>query len=439
MEACDSLIFARWVVPVVPGKLVLEDHAVAIRDGRILAVASAAEARSLFRSDHTVERPNHLLIPGLINAHTHSPMVMMRGFADDISLHDWLTKRVWPAENRVVSAEMVAAGTRLAVAEMLAGGTTTFGDQYFFPDTIGEIAAECGMRAIVGLPVIGAPTPWAQNIDEYLEKAVAVHDRFASHPLIGTQFAPHSPYMLGDDDLIRLRVLADQVEMRTQMHVHETTKEAEDSMQEHGCRPLERLGRLGLVNSQFGAVHMVDVTDNEIDDLAKTSASIVHCPESNAKLACGCARAADMLDAGINVALGTDGAASNNDLNMIGEMRSAALLAKLKVGDAEALPAHACLEMATINGARSLGLEAETGSLEPGKAADIASIDLHKPNTWPVYDPVSQLVYAADASQVTDTWVSGARVYTDGRHTTLKLTDTLDAGAQWQRRIAGTA
>lgn len=438
MEACDSLIFARWVVPVVPRKAILEDHAVAVRDGRILAILPASEARAEFRTDHPVERPGHLLIPGLINAHTHSPMVLMRGFADDVSLHDWLTMHVWPAENRVASAEMVAAGARLAIAEMLSGGTTTFGDQYFFPDAVGDVAAECGIRAIIGLPVIGAPTPWAQGIDDYLEKAGAVHDRFASHPLIGTQFAPHSPYMLGDDEFVRMRVLADQIEARTQMHVNETTNEARESIREHGCRPLERLVRLGLVNALFGAVHLVDVTDDELEELAKTSASVVHCPESNAKLASGCARTTDMISAGINVALGTNGAASNNDLSMIGEMRSAALLAKLKTDDARALPAQTCLEMATINGARSLGLEAETGSLEMGKAADMACVDLQRANTWPVYDPVSQLVYAAEAAQVTDTWVSGVRVYAEGRHTTLNLADTLEAGTLWQGRIAGT-
>ncbi len=438
MQHVDTLIHARWIIPVEPDNTVLEQHSLAIAGGDIVALLPSGAAREQFSADEVVELPRHALIPGLVNAHTHASMNLLRGYADDLPLMDWLQNHIWPAEARWVSEDFVYQGTRLAVAESLRGGVTCFNDMYFFPDQAARAAAEAGMRAMVGLIVIDFPTVWAKDADEYLEKAIQVHDQYRKHPLIGTAFAPHAPYTVSDAPLERIRVLADELDIPVHMHVHETTHEVDEAQARHGHRPLTRLAALGLLSDRLLAVHMTQLAAEEIDRCAELGVSVVHCPESNLKLASGFCPLARLLEAGVNVALGTDGAASNNDLDMLGEMRTAALLAKAVAGDAAAVPAHSVLRMATLNGARALGLEQRIGSLRPGKAADLAAVDFGELETQPLYHPISQLVYASGRHQVSDVWVAGRRLLAQRRLTTLDE-DRLRAEARrWAEDIRHT-
>jgi 5-methylthioadenosine/S-adenosylhomocysteine deaminase len=433
----ELLIHAQWVLPVDPLDLQLTDHAVAIADGRILAVLPSEEARSSVEAQRVIDLPGHLLIPGLINAHTHAAMVLMRGLADDLPLMTWLHEHIWPAEQRWVDPAFVADGTRLAVLEMLRGGITCYNDMYFHPEVTAQVTAEAGMRAVIGMIVVDFPTGYAASADEYIAKGLALHEHYRDHPLIRVAFAPHSPYAVSDGPLQRVRALADELEVPLHIHLHETRDEILQSLRDHGERPISRLNRLGLVGPGLASVHMTQLEEGEIALLADTGAHVVHCPESNLKLASGFCPVAKLLEAGINVAIGTDGAASNNDLNMLGEMRTAALLGKGVAGSASALPAAIALRMATINGARALGLEDEIGSLEPGKSADLVALDLRDSHTQPLYHPVSQLVYAAGREQVRHVWVAGRQLLRDGVLTGIDLQQTLQRAAAWRERIAG--
>lgn len=436
MQQCDTLIQARWCIPVEPADLILENHAVAVTDGRIVGIMPVGDAREQFDPGVVVDRPGHLLIPGLINAHTHAAMTLFRGLAEGMPLETWLAKGVWPLEKAWVSSEMVRDGTKHAIVEMLKGGVTCFSDQYFFPEVSAESAIDLHMRAMIGTPVMDFPTPWAANADEYLAKATdLVHDPFADHPLISTCFAPHSTDALTDDSGQKLRVLADQLDRRVQIHLHETSTEVSTTLEEQGKRPLARLTELGLVNSSLMAVHAIHLTDDELQQFAEVGVSVAHCPRSNLKLASGIARVQAMTDAGINVALGTDGAASNNVLDMFGEMRTAALLGKARSGDASAVPASAALRMATLNGAIALGIDAAVGSVEVGKWADLACVDLEHINSQPVYDPATQLVYSCNKEQVSDVWVAGRHQVEAGSLSHVDEEEILQRSREWQRRI----
>lgn len=435
-ERVDSLISARWVVPVEPAGRVIEDGAVAVRDGRIVAVGPRAELESRFACAEHSTLPRQVLIPGLVNAHTHAAMSLLRGLADDLPLKRWLQEHIWPAESRWVSPEFVHDGTQLAIAEMLLGGTTCFNDMYFFPDAAARAAQRAGIRASLGLVVIEFPTAWGSGPDEYISKGLALRDQHKDEALLSFVFAPHAPYTIQDPALGRLRVLADELDLPIQMHVHETAEEVEEALQTHGQRPLARLQRLGLPGPNLMAVHMTQLEDAEIAELARTGTHVVHCPESNLKLASGFCPVARLLDAGVNVALGTDGAASNNDLDLLGEARTAALLAKAVAGDAAAMPADQALRMATLNGARALGLGEQTGSLEPGKWADLTAVDLDAPATLPVYNPVSQLIYAAGRDQVSDVWVAGRRRVQDHRLVDMDLDALRRQTATWRTKIS---
>jgi 5-methylthioadenosine/S-adenosylhomocysteine deaminase len=434
----DLLIHAQWIVPVDAQERVLEDHSLAVADGRILAILPTAEARIALQADRELDLPGHVLIPGLINAHTHSPMTLLRGLADDLPLMIWLNQHIWPAEKRWVDPEFVLAGTRLAALEMLRSGTVCFNDMYFYPEVTARAASEAGMRAVVGMIVVDFPTAYAESPDEYLHKGLMLHERYRDDALIRTAFAPHSPYAVSDVPLERVRTLADELEVPVHIHLHETHDEIVQSLREHGERPIARLERLGLLGPSLVAVHMTQLEDAEIEAVARAGAHVVHCPESNLKLASGFCPVAGLLEAGIEVALGTDGAASNNDLDLLGEMQTAALLAKGVAGSASALPAYHALRMATLNGAKTFGIDEETGSLEPGKSADMVAVDLGAPDTQPVYHPVSQLVYAAGRDQVRHVWVCGRQVIRDGEPTTLEPRSILEEAREWGRRIAAT-
>ena len=436
MQHCDTLIVPRWIVPVDPANTVLEGHAVAVSDGRIVALLPAAEAAAEFQPSVLVERPDHVLLPGLVNAHTHAAMTLFRGLADDLPLESWLRDVIWPVEKRWVSAEMVRDGTELAIAEMMRGGVTCFSDQYFFPEIVAEAAADLSIRAVVATPVVDFPTVWAGDAAEYLQKgADLVHDPYAAHPLVTTAFAPHSTFALSDESFAALRVFADQLDIRVQMHLHETATEIENALRDTGKRPFDRLADAGLVNSSLLAVHAVHLNDDEIDRFAEAGVSIAHCPSSNLKLASGIAPVARFAEAGINVALGSDSAASNNMLDLFTEMRTAALLGKVQSGDASAVGASAALHMATMGGARALGLEQSIGSITAGKLADLTCVDFGPPNTQPVYDIVSQLVYAARSDQVSDVWVSGRHQLDSGRFTQLDLADLVSRANEWRDRM----
>lgn len=439
MEPLDTLIHARWIVPVEPTGRVLERHALGIREGRIAALLPSAEASGRFRAAETVTLERHALIPGLVNAHTHAAMTLLRGLADDLPLKTWLEQHIWPAEGRWVGAEFVRDGTALAIAEMLASGTTCFNDMYFFPERVVEAAQAAGIRASLGLVVFDAPTTWGSGPEEYLRKGLEVRNRWAGDPLFSFMFAPHAPYTVSERWLREVHALATSYELPVHTHVHETAGEVSESVARYGKRPIARLRELGLFTSSLLAVHMTQLTDEEIGECAGSGVHVTHCPESNLKLASGFCPVARLLDAGVNVALGTDGAASNNDLDMLGEMRTAALLAKGVAGDAAAVSAEAALEMATLGGARALGLGEAIGSIVPGKWADLTALDLRAAATEPVRHVVSTLVYSTGRDNVTDVWVAGRRLVRDRALATIDVPAILDRAEEWRDRIARTA
>ena len=432
----DLLIHADWILPVDATDSALPDHSLAVDGGRICALLPRAEAEAQIQARRVLDLAGHALIPGLINAHTHSPMTLLRGLADDLPLMTWLHEHIWPAEGRWVDSEFVADGTRLAVLEMLRGGVTCFNDMYFYPEVTARVAAAAGMRVLAGMIVVDFPTRYAETADDYLSRGLELHEHYRDHALVRPAFAPHSPYAVSEPSLTRVRTLADELEVPVHIHLHETKDEVVQSLREHGERPMARLDRLGLLGPQLVAIHMTQLEDAEIERLAATGSHVVHCPESNLKLASGFCPVARLLEAGVNVALGTDGAASNNDLNLLAEMRTAALLAKGVARSASAVPAEAALRMATINGAKALGIDDETGSLEVGKAADIVAVDLDNPHTQPLYHACSQMVYAASSHQVTQVWIAGRQVIRDGQPITLEPDEILASARSWHARIA---
>lgn len=435
----DLIIEARWIIPVEPASVIHENHSLVIDDGKIIALLPQETARQRYQP-HTLHRLHtHALIPGLINCHTHSSMTLLRGIADDLHLMDWLQNHIWPLEQKWVGESFVRDGTDLAIAEMIRGGTTCFNDMYFFPEITAHQTIHHGIRAAVGLIVIDFPSVWAEDSEAYIEKGLALHDSLRHEPLLTTPFAPHAPYSVSDEPLNRIRTLADELELPVHMHVHETAHEVAEQQRKTGLSPLQRLDDIGLLTPSFLGVHMTQLSEEEIAHYAATGAHIVHCPESNLKLASGFSPVARCLDAGINVALGTDGAASNNDLDMLGEMRTAALLAKGVSNDASALPAMSALEMATINGAKALGIDHITGSLSIGKAADVVAIDISEPETQPLYNPLSQIVYSATRHQVSDVWVAGKQLMKQRQLTTINLSDLQSKIETWQQRLYADA
>jgi len=433
--ARHTVICADWIVPVRPAREVLEGHAVVIEGESIVAILPAAEALDAFSSAHVVDLPGHVLIPGLINAHGHAAMTLLRGYSDDQTLMTWLTDHIWPVEAAMIDYEFVHDGTTLAVAEMISSGTTFAADTYFFPDAVANAFIEQGFRGQVCLPVVRFGNAWASDEADHIHKGLTFRDDFKHQPLLTTAFAPHAPYTVSDDGLARILVLSEELEIPIHLHLHETASEVADARRKDGESPVERLARLNLLSPLLQAVHMTQLDDTAMDLIANYGVQIAHCPESNMKLASGICPVTALASRNVNVALGTDGAASNNNLDMLGEMHTASLLAKVDQDDATALDAFAALEMATINGARFFGLEDRIGSIEVGKAADLAAIDLDSPGLMPVYNPVSQLVYAASGNDVTNVWIAGQQLLDDGRLTRLDLHDLREKTRHWQSRI----
>ena len=435
-ETVDLVVEARWIVPVEPARVVLTDHAVVVQGGRILAVLPAADARFRYAPRETVDLAEHVLIPGLVNLHTHAAMTLMRGMADDIALMSWLNDHIWPAEMRHVSEEFVYDGTRLACAEMLRSGVTCFSDMYFYPRGAARAAVESRMRATLGMIVIDFPSPYASDAQDYLNKGLALRDELRNDaPLVNFCFAPHAPYTVSDKSLRQVAMYASELDLPVHVHVHETTEEIAQSLKEHHMRPLARLGELGLLGPGLIAVHAVHLERSEIELLAQHGCHVAHCPSSNLKLASGLAPVPALLAAGVNVGFGTDGAASNNRLDVLGEMRLAALLAKVTSGDPTAMPAWIALEMATIRPACALGIHSETGSLAPGKCADLTAVRLDSIEVTPCYDPVSHLLYAAGREHVSHVWVNGELAVRDGNLTHIDVPELQARAAFWHDRI----
>jgi len=435
MSPNGSLLLPRYLLPIRPAETVLRDHAVRVVDGRIDAVLPAGEARERFPDDERVSLDRHALLPGLVNAHTHSPMALLRGYADDLALDDWLRKHIWPAEQRWVSERFVADGTRLAFAEMLRGGVTAFNEMYFFPEVMADVAVETGLRAMLGAPIIDVPTPWASGIDDCLAKSRDLVERVADLDLVEAALAPHAPYTVDEPGLEAVAALSRDTGTRVNMHVLEAAWEVDHSRREYGKGPLERLQDHGLLGPEFMAVHMVHLQDDDVRRMADSGAHVIHCPESNLKLANGVCPVPGLTAAGVNVAIGTDGAASNNNLDLLGEARTAALLAKGFSRDPRALDAWQALDLLTINGARALGWDSRVGTIEAGKRADLCAVDLSHPETQPIHHVHSQVVYSAASRQVSDVWVDGARLLRDGALTTLDLEAVLASAEHWNRKM----
>lgn len=436
-QSVDTLVHPGWIVPVVPRGLALENHSIAITGNHISALLPRAQAQAI-EARQVLELPHHAVLPGLINSHGHAAMSLLRGYADDQPLMRWLEQHIWPAEATHVSADFVRDGVELAIAEMIRGGTTTFSDMYFFPDACAETSQRLGMRCQVAFPVLDAPTAWARHANEYISKGLALRDDFKHSELVNIGIGPHAIYTVREASLEKVATFAAELDLAIQIHLHETRAEVLLAVEQNGERPLDSLHRLGLLGPRTQCVHMTDLGAQDIALLAATGAHVVHCPQSNMKLASGSCPVSRLLAQGVNVALGSDSAASNNDLNLFGEMQSAALLAKLHEEDATALPAAIALEMATINGARAMGLEDRIGSLEVGKLADMIAVDLAQPETQPLYNPLSQLVYACNGSQVTHSWIGGVQLLRDRQLTHIDLPALASRSRAWQQRIRQT-
>jgi 5-methylthioadenosine/S-adenosylhomocysteine deaminase len=430
----DLVLLPQWVVPV-ESEGTLCDHAVVVQDGQILDVLPAEAAQARYVAAQTLVLPGHALIPGLVNLHGHAAMSLFRGYADDVPLMAWLNTHIWPAEKKHVSDAFVRDGTLLAAAEMLAGGITCCNDMYFFPRAAGEALLQAGMRATLGMIVLEFPSAYAVDADDYLAKGLAIRDELKEEPLLSFAFAPHAPYTVSDATFSRIGTLAEQLGLPIHTHIHETLDETRDSLKQYGLRPLERLARLGLLGPNFIGVHAVHVNEAEIESLAEHGCHVAHCPSSNLKLASGIAPLARLTKAGVNVGFGTDGAASNNRLDLFTEMRLAALLAKGASGDAAALPAGAALRAATLDGARALNLDSRIGSIAPGKRADLVAVDLRGLSSMPLFDPVSHLVYVAGREDVTHVWVDGRLKLKERHLVDLEPDDLVARAGYWRGKL----
>ena len=435
ITAADTRINARWLIPVEPFGVVLEHQAVILQGSRILAIVPQAEADQSYRTRETLDLNQHVVLPGLINLHGHTAMSLFRGLADDLPLMTWLNDHIWPAEGKFVSEQFVADGTRLAMAEMLRTGTTTFSDMYFFPEVTAQAAHDTGMRAQICFPLMDMPTVWGSGPEEYLRKGADLIEQWQRDDYIMPAIGPHAPYTVSDGPLGAAVELAQQTGAAIQLHLHETAFEVAEAVKASGQRPLARMADLGVLGANTQCVHMTQIDESDLAHLKMTGAHVVHCPESNLKLASGFCPVQKLLDHDINVTIGTDGAASNNDLDLFGELKTAAMVAKAVAGDAAALSAHKALEMATLSGARALGRDQDIGSLVAGKLADLIAVDLSDPYLQPVYDPASHLVYSNHGRAVSHSWIHGVPQLQDGRLTRIDVPDLVLRVNEWRKQI----
>ena len=434
------MIEARWVLPIEPKNTLLEHHAVIAHLGVIIDICTIEHANASYEAAELIKLTEHVLMPGLINLHTHAAMNLMRGLADDLPLMSWLENHIWPAEAKLLSVNFVKDGTLLACAEMLSGGITTFNDMYFYPEATAQACLQLGLRANLGLVVLEFSTNYASNATSYIEKGTQARDAFKNESLLSFSFAPHAPYTVTDKTFLEINTLAEQLDIGIHTHLHETLEEISQSKQTHGLTPIVRLAKLGLLGANTILAHCVHLEPIEMQMLADNGCHIAHCPSSNLKLGSGIAPINQYLKHGINIGLGTDGAASNNRLDMFTEIRLAALLAKGISRDATAISAHKALEMATINGAKALKLDDKIGSIEIGKLADLIAIDCSGFNMQPCYDPISHLVYVAGREQVSHCWVNGDLKYHKPRHSegvfsNIEPQELSEIVANWQTKL----
>ena len=431
----DLLINCPWIIPIIPQDRVLRNCALAINAEKIIGIFPQAEAAKRFNAVKVQNLDSHVLMPGLVNAHGHGAMTLLRGYADDLPLRPWLENHIWPAETSHVSEEFVRDGTKIAMAEMIASGTTCFADMYFFHQVIAEEVRSAGMRSQIGFTVLDHPTPYGKDANDYIHKGLAFYDKYSGQPLIKIACAPHAPYSVSDPAMQVIATYANELDMPVHIHCHETADEITESLAAYGCRPLQRLRNLGLLLPQTQLVHMTQLDAGDIKLVQDHNCHVVHCPESNMKLASGFCPVGQLINAGINVALGTDGAASNNDLDLFGELKTAALLTKAVAEDAAALDAHAALRMATINGAKALGWADQIGSLEAGKSADMIAVEINSIAQQPLYNLASQLVYTNSGSQVTHSWVAGKSLLDNRALRTLNQPELIQSARDWRNKI----
>lgn len=438
----DLIIHCRWLAKVdrhpsqlnPQDKLWLEHQALVSRNGKIVDILDSSACNRQYVAQFEYHLPQHLIIPGLVNSHTHAAMSLLRGYADDYPLMTWLEQYIWPAENNFVSPKFVETGTQLAICEMLQSGVTCFNDMYFFPEVVTSILEKKGLKGCVSGPIIEFPNPWGQNAQECIDKTTQLVQKYANNDLIHVGYGPHAPYTVTDATFTTIIEAAQNNNTWIHTHLHETQHEVEESIKEHGCRPIERLHKLGFFEAHTQVVHMTQIEDSDLEFLNKKSTHIIHCPESNLKLASGFCPIEAFRRTGFNFGIGTDGAASNNDLDMLGEMKTAALLAKAVDKNAQALPAYAALYGATRGGALAFNLQT-TGSLLPDFDADIVAIDMGHLNTQPIYDPIAQLVYAARSHQVSHVWVNGQLQYDHGSFTQFDEHKLQEAVHHWQNLL----
>ncbi len=432
----DVLLSARYIIPVVPYDVVLENHVVAIVGGRIVDIFPENKlSDKKYLSGRHYHLDQHILLPGLINCHGHAAMSLLRGYADDLALMDWLQNHIWPAEAKWVSEQFVFDGTLIAIAEMIKTGTTTYSDMYFFPDHSARAALYAGVRAQLSFPIFEFPSNWGSNAEDYLHKGLIVRDAYKDHDMINVVFGPHAPYTVSDHTFERVATLAAETDCTIQVHLHETEFEVENSMKEFGLRPIERLNKLGILTPRTQCVHMTSLSDTDIKIIKENACHVIHCPESNMKLASGFCPVDKLIKAEINVALGTDSAASNDDLDLLGELKTAALLGKVVAGDPTALDGHSALRMATINGAKALGMEDKIGSIELGKLADLCAISIDELDAMPIYSPVSSIIYTNSGSRVKYVWVNGKCLLENGKLTTLNEKELQIKVREWGEKI----
>lgn len=435
-ETADWIWSARYVITMDAQRRIIGNGAVAVRGGRILAVGSRSEIDRRFQAKQRLDRPQAVLAPGLINTHAHAAMSLFRGLADDVPLEDWLRKFIFPAEARNLTPDFVRWGTRLACLEMMLSGTTTYADMYYFEDVVAEATKEAGMRGVLGETIIGFPVADAKTPADALGLAGRFLRRFHDDPLIVPAVAPHAIYTNSDETLQASRALANRYHAPLIMHLSETRRENDETGAKRGMSPTALLEKLGVLDGRTLVAHAVWVSEADMRTLARHGTGVAHCPSSNTKLASGVAPVTRMLALGLAVGLGTDGpAGSNNDFDLFEEADLAAKLQKVTRGDPRALPATAALEMETISGARALGMEKEIGSLEPGKRADMITVRLDRPNAVPLYNVVSQMIYALKGGDVRDVMVEGRPIVTGGRSLTLDAAAVMAKAAAYGRQV----
>jgi len=430
----DLIIQAAYIITVNEEFDIFKAHCLIIHNNKIQAILPNEQSK--YTTDTLVDRTSHIIMPGLINAHNHAAMTLLRGYADDLSLMTWLNDHIWPAEAKWVNNHFVYTGTRLAIAEMIKSGTTCFSDQYFFPEACAKAVDETGIRAQIAPPIIDFANNWAKNAKEHIEQILQLQSNYKDHERINIAFGPHAPYTVSDQPLTEIMKLSKHHQLPIQMHVHETAIEVKDAVNSTQTRPLTRLNQLGLLDHHFQAVHMTQLNEDEIQMLADNHVNVIHCPESNLKLASGMCPITELTDKGVNVCLGTDGAASNNDLDMFSEMRTAALLAKGVTSDATAINAEQAIRMATINGAKALGMSDKIGSLEIGKQADICIIECHHLNTSPIYNVASSIVYSTNSRQVSDIYVQGQCLMSNKKLLHIDEAELIQQATHWQTKIS---